>query len=139
MTNKHHHPLFPLAAAVIAGLLVGCAFNQAKPMTAPSTLVQNDYPTLARVEFVVQCMQKKGAQNYDTLYSCVCSADKLAEKMNYTDYAEAQTFTNLDSLAGDRGNALRDAPQSRQLKKSLQEALGYAQDACTVARPTAQN
>lgn len=139
MTSKHKHSLTPWTAMLLAGLLGGCAGQADKPEPVSSTLAQNDFPTLARVEYVMQCMQKKGGQNYDTLYSCVCSADKLAEKMRYESYAEAQTFANLGSLTGDRGGAVRDAPQSRKLKKELQEALSYAQDACTVAKPGASN
>lgn len=135
--NQHRLSLIPLASALLAGLLGGCAGQGAKPMDANTeNWAKNDFPTQARVEYVFQCMQKKGAQNYDTMYSCVCSADKLAEKMSYADYSEAQTFANLGGLTGDRGGVMRDAPQSRKLKKQLQEALTYAQEACTVAKPS---
>lgn len=133
--SKRNHLLMHLTPVLLLGLLGGCAEQQAKPEPVSNTLAQNDYPTLARVEFVMDCMQKKGAQNYNTMYSCVCSADKLAEKINFAEYSEAKTFANLGALTGDRGNAMRDAPQSRKLKKQLQEAQVYAHDACTVFKP----
>jgi hypothetical protein len=130
---------FPIILfAAVAG---GCATKKAAREEISPTLAQqspgNDYPTLARVEFVMQCMNRKGAQNYDTLYSCVCSADKLAEKMPYQTYAEAQTFTYLSGLAGERGGAFRDPPESKQLRKGLQEALTYAEDSCSFGKPKA--
>lgn len=119
-------------------LLAGCA-AQPTSAPAPDAPTQNDFPTLARVEYVMQCMQKKGGQNYNNLYSCVCGVDKLAEKMRYDAYVEAQTFANMGGLGGDRGGVVRDAPQSRNLKKELQAALAYAQDSCTVGKPGAEN
>jgi hypothetical protein len=127
-----------LAGIALGGLAGGCASPEPTRQDISPTLAQqapgNDYPTLARVEFVMQCMNKKGAQNYDTLYSCVCSADKLAEKMPYQTYTEAQTFTYLSGLAGERGGAFRDPPESKQLRKGLQEALAYAEDSCSFAK-----
>lgn len=137
MTSKRQYAFLSLTIALLAGGLSGCAEQPAKSMAAPDTLAQNDFPTLARVEFVMQCMQKKGGQNYTNMYSCVCGADKLAEKIRYETYAEAQTFGNIGALTGDRGSAMRDAPQGRKLKKELQAALSYAQDACNVAKPGA--
>ncbi|HLF96681.1 MAG TPA: hypothetical protein VI457_06015 [Methylococcaceae bacterium] len=124
---------------LLAGIaLAGCATGKPPREEVSPTLAQqppsNDYPTLARVEFVMQCMNKKGAQNYDTLYSCVCSADKLAEKMPYQTYAEAQAFTSLSGLAGERGGAFRDHPESKPLRKGLQEALAYAEDSCSFGK-----
>lgn len=130
--------LFILLAGIeLTGLAGGCATREPPREEISPTLAQqppgNDYPTLARVEFVMQCMDKKGAQNYDTMYSCVCSADKLAEKMPYQTYSEAQTFTYLSGLAGERGGAFRDPPEGKQLRKRLQEALANAEDSCSFA------
>lgn len=133
--SKLNKPLTSLAILLLAGIAGGCATQAGRPETNTENWARNDFPTQARVEYVFQCMQKKGAQNYDTMYSCVCSADKLAEKMNYASYSEAMTFANLGGLTGDRGNVVRDAPQGRQLKKELQDAMKYAQDACTVSSP----
>lgn len=127
----------PVVIALVSAV-AGCAApNPSREAVSPTLAQQppaNDYPTLARVEFVLQCMNRKGAQNYDTLYSCVCSADKLAEKMPYQTYAEAQTFTYLSGLAGERGGAFRDPPESKKLRTGLQEALTYAEDSCGTAK-----
>lgn len=96
---------------------------------APLALA-NDYPTLARVEYVMSCMNRIGAQTYDTMYRCVCSIDQIAERLSYSDYAEAQTFSYLKSTPGERGGVFRDPPRSRELTDALTEAEGDAANSC---------
>jgi hypothetical protein len=43
----------------------------------------NDFPTQARVEYVLRCMDANGGQSYNTLYACVCSIDRTAESFSY--------------------------------------------------------
>lgn len=114
------------------GMLVGLSFLGAcasapKPQ-APAE--SNDFPTQARVEYVLQCMQEHGGQNYDNLYHCVCSADKIAGKMSYEEFGQAQTFTYLFNTPGERGAEFRDPPQSDKLRKKLKEAKTEAAAAC---------
>jgi hypothetical protein len=114
----------PVLAAIVLSALAACS-------TPPSKEKEiNDFPTLARVEYVMQCMQMHGGQNYDNLYHCACSMDKLATRINYEDYSRAQTFNYLYSMAGERGGEFRDPPQSEQLRSQLKEAQAYAQDSC---------
>lgn len=128
LQRKHHALLFGLCmyAAVSGTSLAAPAGNTVE---APG---QNDFPTLARVEFVMQCMQRHGGQNYDTLYPCVCSADHVAARMHYEDFAEAQTFTYLFSTAGERGGVFRDPERSDTLREQLEEAMTSAEAACFV-------
>ena len=90
----------------------------------------NDFPTLARVEYVLACMYQNGNQNYDTLYQCSCSADKIAERLSFEDYSEAQTFTMLRSTPGEKGGVFRDPPQARELREALADAESYARASC---------
>lgn len=91
-----------------------------------------NYPTQARVEYVLQCMQKNGGQSYDTLYPCVCSIDKIADSINYDDYAEAQTFTYMRSAPGEAGGLFRDPPRAKELRKRLKEVEGNAKSLCFI-------
>ncbi|MEN8261120.1 MAG: hypothetical protein ABFS02_11135 [Pseudomonadota bacterium] len=101
--------------------------------TAPvKTTVQNDFPTITRVEYVLQCMQKHGGQRYDTLYPCVCSVDKLASKMTHEEYESAKTFTYLSGTPGEAGGIFRDPPEARKLRKRLEEAEAFATGSCFV-------
>lgn len=114
-------------ACSVAMLCAGGA--QAGDSAAPAT---NDFPTQARVEFVLQCMQQHGGQNYDTLYPCVCAADHVASRMRFEEYAQAQTFTYLFSTAGEAGGVFRDPSQSKQLRNTLKAAMAEADKNCFV-------
>ena len=90
----------------------------------------NDFPTLARVEYVLQCMLEHGGQNYDNLYHCACAADTIASKMSFEDFGQAQTFTYLFSTPGERGGQFRDPPESQRLRGLLKDSKALAQAKC---------
>ena len=116
--------LLPLVTACTKSTSVGASGADA---AAPAT---NDFPTLARVEYVLQCMQQHGGQNYNTLYGCTCSVDKVASQLNYAEFSEAQTFTYLRSTPGEAGGLFRDPPRSKVLRERFQEARTLAEQAC---------
>jgi hypothetical protein len=102
------------------------------------TVLANDYPTQARVEYVLACMDAGGGQSYDTLYSCVCTIDKIAMKVDYDEFTAAQTLGFLRSTPGERGGVFRDAaPNSRARVKSFMEIEENAQSSCFVKRVNA--
>ncbi|GAB6067576.1 hypothetical protein JCM13664_08940 [Methylothermus subterraneus] len=107
--------------------LSGCA---AQSKTQP--LSPNDFPTLARVEYVFECMQKHGGQNYDNLYHCSCALDELAKRMSYQEYSEAVVFTKLRSMPGEAGGVFRDPPQADKLRAKLKAAEEAAEALCFV-------
>ena len=95
---------------------------------------ENDFPTQARVEFVLSCMDEHGGQTYNTLYPCVCIIDTIADGMSYREYTTAETLTFLYSTPGERGGIFRDAaPQSRKRIKALQALREEAEAACLVS------
>lgn len=98
----------------------------------------NDFPTQARVEFVLSCMSERGGQSYDTLYPCVCIIDSIAEQMTYAEFAEAQVFRQLRSTAGERGGLFRDPEQAETLTEKLETAITQAESRCVVGRPAAE-
>ncbi|QXP91219.1 hypothetical protein [Methylococcus capsulatus] len=100
--------------------------------TPPST---GDFPTLTRVEYVLQCMQEHGGQNYDNMYHCACAVDVVAKAMTADEYDQAVTFTNLFGMGGERGAVFRDPPQSEQLRKKLKDAKAAANDTCFPKMP----
>lgn len=98
----------------------------------PTLVLGNDFPTQARVEFVLGCMEELGGQSYDTLYRCVCLIDKIAESMSYEEFAEAQVFSQLRSTPGERGGVFRDPEQARSLTDKLNAATARGRAACFV-------
>src|SRR5262245_64185148 len=95
---------------------------------APSAIA-NDFPTQARVEYVLRCMDANGGQSYNTLYACVCSIDRIAESFSYADFAEAETFALLRSTPGEQGGVFRDPDRARDLQKKYQEVVSQAEHA----------
>lgn len=110
-------------ALVAAGLLLAAAAAGA---------AANDFPTQARVEFVVGCMNQRGGPTYDNMYRCSCAVDRMAARFAYGDFAEAETFAMLRSTAGERGGMFRDPPRARELVAALKEAESEAERACFV-------
>ena len=86
-------------------------------LAVPAIAAANDFPTQARVEFVLGCMNEQGGQSYDTLYKCVCLVDAIAAEMTHEEFAQAQVFSQLRSTAGERGGVFRD-PDSGATRSS---------------------
>lgn len=112
--------------------LSGCTTTQETSMTESPAIPVNDFPTRDRVEYALGCIEKEGGLTYQTLYSCTCSIDKIAEKMPYKEYTEAKTFTFMRSTPGEKGGVFRDPPEAAKLRKKLQEAEAYAEKSCFV-------
>gem|GEM_PF-660843 len=102
--------------------------------SAASNPLINDFPTQARVEYVMQCMAEHGGVNLDNSYHCVCAVDKIASLMNFQDYSEALTFTYMFDTPGDKGGEFRDPPKSKELRDKLKAAQKEA-EACFPEMP----
>lgn len=98
----------------------------------PAVSAANDFPTQARVEFVLGCMNEHGGQSYDTLYPCVCLIDRIAAEMTYEEFAVAQVFSQLRSTPGERGGVFRDPDQATALTQKLEAATERGKSACFV-------
>jgi len=98
----------------------------------PGSGAANDFPTQARVEFVLGCMDEQGGQSYDNLYKCVCVVDAIAVEMSHEEFAQAQVFSQLRSTAGERGGVFRDPPQAQTLVAKLTAVLERARAQCLV-------
>lgn len=116
--------LLGLAVALLSGI---------EPSSA------NDFPTQARVEFVLACMNSLGGQSYDTLYPCVCAVDRIADQISYRDYTTAETLSFLYATPGERGGVFRDAaPEAKAQIQRFYTLRSDAEEACFVARRRAQ-
>ena len=91
------------------------------------------YPTVDRVEFVLECMQKNdGKQVF--LYKCSCLIDEIAQKYSYDDFVEASTAARYQTLGGERGGVFRDPPNVREMAKHYLQVRGEAMKQCGVPR-----
>ena len=80
----------------------------------------HDYPTLARVEYVNQCIAKHGGK-LAALYQCSCAIDRIAEKLTFDDYVESTTFVNNANMPGEGGGMFRDSERGHKMTKSYRE------------------
>lgn len=92
----------------------------------------NDFPTQARVEYVLSCMDKQGGQSYDTLYACVCSIDKIASQIPYDEYVRGEVYLNLRRTPGEKGGVFRDPDQAKSLYDRLLEIITTSEKSCRV-------
>ncbi len=132
--NKKSRILLILALSCLAPLPV-LAAKKNPPAAAPV----NDFPTQARIEYVLQCMDDHGGQNLNNLYHCVCAVDALAAGMKYEDYSQAQIFTQAFNMGGDRGAEFRDPPQSARLRNQLKDIQAKTDAQCFPAPATPAN
>lgn len=109
-------PVLPFALAVAA--------TTASAMELPA----NDYPTIARADYVFACMQVNG-ETREALDKCSCSIDQIAAVLPYAEYEEAETVKSLALRGGESVNALQQ-PHFQEKIKVLKRAQVEAELRC---------
>jgi len=102
-------------------LLVLCSMEAA---------VANDFPTRARVEFVLTCMRESKVSPQESMYKCSCAIDAIAEKVNYNTWVDLSTVANATTIAGERGGVMRDMKDGRKMIASYRELQQGAKKQC---------
>lgn len=95
----------------------------------------NDFPTLARVEYVIGCMNRLGAQIYENMYACSCSIDKIAATISYEKFVEATTLGVLINTPGEKGGAFRDVPNAREFIGNVRDLQKETLKSCLIVKP----
>ena len=113
---------------------IGLALASTATLAAQEPPTHN-YPTQARVEYVMRCMNLHGGPSYDTMYSCVCAVDRIADELPYDEFVQAEMLGYLLSTPGERGGLFRDAtPNARARAKTFVRVLDDAEKACFINR-----
>ncbi len=120
-------PLFALS--FLFSVAATCAAADAGSSPAPV----HDYPTVARVEYVNECIAKAGGK-LAALYQCSCAIDRIANALAYDDFVEASTFAKYSALPGQGGSIFRDPDNARKLAKSYRELESESLRSCGVTR-----
>ena len=92
----------------------------------------NDFPTRARVEFVLTCMRESKAPPQESMYKCSCAIDAIADKVSYSTWVDLSTVANGTTIAGERGGVMRDLKDGRKLIASFRELQDSAKKACFI-------
>lgn len=89
----------------------------------------NDYPTVARAEYVFACMAVNG-ETRRVLEQCSCSIDQIASVLPYEDYVEAETVLAMQQTSGERSTLFRDNAVVREAVAELRRAQAEADVLC---------
>ena len=92
----------------------------------------NDFPTRARVEFVLTCMRETKAPPQESRYKCSCAIDAIADKVSYDTWVDLSTVANGTTIAGERGGVMRDLKDGRKLIASFRELQASAKKTCFI-------
>ena len=93
-------------------------------------LFANDFPTRARVQFVLDCMDQSKIGPEEAMYKCSCAIDRIAEKVRYDKWVDMATVANGMTIAGERGGVMRDMKDGRTIAASYRKLQNDAKKAC---------
>ena len=93
----------------------------------------NDFPTRARVEFVLNCMRESKAPQQESMYKCSCAIDAIAEKVDYATWVDLSTIANATTIAGERGGVMRDLKDGRKLIATYRDLQENAKKSCFIS------
>jgi len=89
----------------------------------------NDYPTVARADYVFGCMKANG-DTRRALEQCSCSIDVIAGILPYDRYVTAETVASVNQQAGQVGSLMRNTAVARDALDELRRAQAEAQVRC---------
>lgn len=110
--------------ALLVTLLIGGA---AQAQSVAERL--NDYPTVARADYVFGCMAVNG-QGRDVLEKCACSIDHIATILPYERYVEAETVLSLALVGGERTSMFRSSVATKTMVADMRRAQAEAEIVC---------
>ena len=101
--------------------------------TSPAFALANDYPTKDRVEYVHICQRDYADKpSQEMLYKCSCVIDQIAESLSYDDYVEASTAFYAQTIAGERGQIMRNESTAHALSDQFKSVQAKAKKACFI-------
>lgn len=95
----------------------------------PATGLANDFPTEARVEYVVACMSGNGERR-SQMRQCACAIDVIATELPYDTYVAAETILRMRKMNGEKGSLFRETDSLRESVGSLRSAETTAKANC---------
>ncbi len=121
-----------LSAALLT-LAFAAPFAALAAANAPANAPANDYPTVDRVEFVHLCQRENADRPpQEMVYKCSCVIDKLAADLPYEDFVEASTAYYASTIAGERGQVIRNERVAKELADQYRSLLGKARKSCFI-------
>jgi hypothetical protein len=94
----------------------------------------NDFPTRARVEFVLGCLRDSMVSSLESMYKGSCAIDVIADKVHYNDWVDLSTISNGITIAGERGGVMRDMKDGRSIASSYRTLQEDAKKKCFIRK-----
>jgi len=89
----------------------------------------NDYPTVARADYVFGCMKANG-ETRQALEKCSCSIDVIASILPYERYVTAETVLSMAQVPGTLGTQFRSTEYAKVAVDELRRAQAEAEVRC---------
>jgi hypothetical protein len=90
---------------------------------------KNDYPTAARIDYVLGCMATNG-DSRQAVARCACSIDAIADRITYDEYVTVETVRVMSDMPGERGGVFRDVGWAKDLMDKFRQAQVAADRQC---------
>jgi hypothetical protein len=81
----------------------------------------NDYPTVARADYIFGCMAVNGQTRW-ALERCSCSIDVIASVLPFKEYEEAETVMSVRQRGGQNTSMFLSMPLMREKVARLKRA-----------------
>jgi hypothetical protein len=89
----------------------------------------NDYPTVARADYVFACMKTNG-DTRQALDQCSCSIDVIASLLPYDRYVTAETVLSLSQVPSRFSSMFQTPEVAKTAANSLHRAQAEAEVRC---------
>lgn len=93
---------------------------------------ENTYPTLERVNYVLDCMDRHGGAKIEHLTSCSCEIDHVAENVTLDEFTDANIYIQNKDTPGDKGAVFHDIEFAKNAYAKLEESQKSAEKVCWV-------
>ena len=114
-----------ISGAIVTAVVIAHCATTASAAELPA----NDYPTVARADYVFGCMQVNG-QTRDALERCSCSIDVIATLLPFEQYEEAETVMRVRQRGGKNASMFLSMPMLRAKVDDLKRAQVEAELRC---------
>jgi hypothetical protein len=98
---------------------------------ARSETPENNFPTVARVEYVQECINRTGGKQTN-MYQCACVIDRIADVLDYDEFVESSMFARYSTLPGEGGGLFRDTDEAKKKARLFRETEANAFRACNL-------
>jgi hypothetical protein len=118
-------PAGPARTRALALTLIAAACPRRRSRAADA----NDYPTVARADYVFACMKTNG-DTRQALEQCSCSIDVIASILPYERYVAAETVLSLSQVPTRFGSMFQSPEQVKSATNDLRRAQAEAGVRC---------